>query len=605
MQIDVRASVNGGNMAPDFTESLYSLDPNTEPGNLYASPMTVPLDQLQGQPDVRIGFFAMMPPMSSEFHLDDIVVRGQDWVLVDSFSQNYLSMDADESMVAEFPLHEFMDDSDYRAVFILSPGGENLDNDIQIAEFSCGELVDVSVPGLLLGMYSNEPPVAYDAPRIMGTKIFNSGNLLADPITVSAHVGDLMTPFQDDMEQGEAMWMEIPPTANWMIQNTEKYSPPSAWGCSEDGMSYGELWHESLTTSAIDLSDPGMMNPTLSFWHSYDFETSDTGPVDGGNIKVSTDGMSWTVVSPADGYDGTLPPSKGGNPMANQDVFSGASEWHETFVNLSAYLGNPMVYIRFDMGTDDQPSMNAGWAVDNVRVDVFREYSPIPVDTPTISLQGSWDGSASVDVSTIPFTFPGPGIWTVWFTASNAQDDDFTNDIAYQTLEVGAAFDIPLQDGWNLISLPLEQTSTDPEIVLASIDGKWDNLYAYDPLSPAPWLSESPLKPDDMNDDISLNCAVGVWLHMTEPATLGVNGVVPISTDIPLYAGWNLVGYPSQNNQLASDALSGTNADIISIYNAAAPYLVEDRTDLSTVSMSPGDGYWIHVPADTVWTVNW
>ena len=91
----------------------------------------------------------------------------------------------------------------------------------------------------------------------------------------------------------------------------------------------------------------------------------------------------------------------------------------------------------------------------------------------------------------------------------------------------------------------------------------------------------------------------------TSPGVLTVTGTVPIITDIPLYAGWNLIGYPSQNGKSASDALAGTGADIIAVYNATAPYLVEDRTDLAAVTMSPGEGYWVHVPADTVWTVDW
>ena len=85
---------------------------------------------------------------------------------------------------------------------------------------------------------------------------------------------------------------------------------------------------------------------------------------------------------------------------------------------------------------------------------------------------------------------------------------------------------------------------------------------------------------------------------------LTVNGTRPSSTSIPLYAGWNLVGYPSLVEKSISEALVGTGYDKpVEGYNASAPYRISQLAD--TYLMKPGEGYWIHVPADTAWIVNW
>ncbi|MDO9537761.1 MAG: hypothetical protein Q7J68_05545 [Thermoplasmata archaeon] len=43
---------------------------------------------------------------------------------------------------------------------------------------------------------------------------------------------------------------------------------------------------------------------------------------------------------------------------------------------------------------------------------------------------------------------------------------------------------------------------------------------------------------------------------------------------------------------------------MVSIYQIASPY-IQDFMDLSLVTMSAGNGYWVHVTADCLWTVDW
>jgi len=51
-----------------------------------------------------------------------------------------------------------------------------------------------------------------------------------------------------------------------------------------------------------------------------------------------------------------------------------------------------------------------------------------------------------------------------------------------------------------------------------------------------------------------------------------------------------------------SVALTGTGYDRVEGFQTAVPY-VQQLSD--SYVMMPGEGYWVHVPADTLWTVNW
>ncbi|MCK4266583.1 MAG: right-handed parallel beta-helix repeat-containing protein, partial [Thermoplasmata archaeon] len=167
------------------------------------------------------------------------------------------------------------------------------------------------------------------------------------------------------------------------------------------------------------------------------------------------------------------------------------------------------------------------------------------------------------------------------------------------------SYNIFLDQGWNLISLPLIQADESIDQVLRSITGKWNYLQIYEAFDHGdPWKTNATFKPDQINDLKLLNHTIGFWINIIEPsATLTVTGAIPLTTNIPLYAGWNLVGYPSFNGSPISDALAGTGYDKpVEGYNASAPYRITQLAD--SYLMKPGEAYWVHVPADTIWTVD-
>jgi hypothetical protein len=166
-------------------------------------------------------------------------------------------------------------------------------------------------------------------------------------------------------------------------------------------------------------------------------------------------------------------------------------------------------------------------------------------------------------------------------------------------------YTIPLSQGWNLLSTPLIPSDGSINKVLENITGKWDYIQLYNSTDSDHWKSNMTYRPDQLNDLNSLDYSMGFWINITEPGVfLTLKGQIPNNTVIPLYAGWNLVGYPTLNDTMTvGNALWGTGADRVEVCDALAPYRLREVG--STYIMKPGEGYWVHVPADATWVVDW
>jgi hypothetical protein len=168
--------------------------------------------------------------------------------------------------------------------------------------------------------------------------------------------------------------------------------------------------------------------------------------------------------------------------------------------------------------------------------------------------------------------------------------------------------DVPLALGWNLISVPEVPSDTSPAVVLASIAGKYNLVYAYDGCDAAdPWKLYDPTAPPPASDLTAIDHKIGFWIDMTAAGTLNVAGTQPTSTSIRLCRGWNLIGYPLARTQPVAQAL----ASIAGKYTLVFAYDPTDPTDpwqVYDVSvpawandlqvMEPGRGYWVKATED-------
>jgi hypothetical protein len=97
----------------------------------------------------------------------------------------------------------------------------------------------------------------------------------------------------------------------------------------------------------------------------------------------------------------------------------------------------------------------------------------------------------------------------------------------------------------------------------------------------------------------------GVWVNVLAPGTLTYAGVVPTpSIAIPMYAGWNLVAYPSfSTTYTLADFIADTGATRVETYDpAGGPYFLRHMTNPAEAFI-PGSAYWADIPLDYTWTV--
>lgn len=183
----------------------------------------------------------------------------------------------------------------------------------------------------------------------------------------------------------------------------------------------------------------------------------------------------------------------------------------------------------------------------------------------------------------------------------------------------GVGFDIMLKKGWNMISVPLNQTSTILEDVLTYIDGNYLAVQWYDSSDILdPWKHYH-INKLGMNDLANIDRKMGIWIFMKSDDTLTIVGKVPVpsTTDINLKKGWNFVGYPSLTIRNAGngtgeafESISG-NVTIVQYFDAfdpSNPWKEWDPGSFSPddlIEVRPGYGLWIHATQDCTWSVDW
>jgi hypothetical protein len=166
---------------------------------------------------------------------------------------------------------------------------------------------------------------------------------------------------------------------------------------------------------------------------------------------------------------------------------------------------------------------------------------------------------------------------------------------------------LSLNPGWNLISLPIIPYEKNIEKLLAPIRNKYDTVMIYN----TTWKIYSVNKPEYLNSLIDVDVTDGIWIHITwnNDVKFLCAGIEPTSTKIHLTKGWNLIGYPSKVNRKVSDVKNeiatqnpGVECVIIQKFDKATSYNIKTMT--SGEELMQGNGYWIYVTGNCVWTVS-
>jgi hypothetical protein len=236
---------------------------------------------------------------------------------------------------------------------------------------------------------------------------------------------------------------------------------------------------------------------------------------------------------------------------------------------------------------------------------------------------GPWDATTlltSVPVGTNTYCDMNKGTAdaTLWWYVVRAQDavgNQETNVNAVQEpgAVVNPAYSIPLTgklaNSWVFVSFPSATSGAIQTILNDATVGDGGTIWTV-----AKWFNAQdkadPWKTyrvgSTVNDMPTLTSSMGVWLWITANSgdqKLTLNSYVANATTnvlINLYAGWNMVGYPSATARLGTATLPA-QADYVSVWQAASPYVADLAP--GAVTMSHGNAYWVRVTADCTWTV--
>ncbi|MBC7238101.1 MAG: C1 family peptidase, partial [Chloroflexi bacterium] len=169
--------------------------------------------------------------------------------------------------------------------------------------------------------------------------------------------------------------------------------------------------------------------------------------------------------------------------------------------------------------------------------------------------------------------------------------------------------EVPLQAGWNLISLPVIPASEDPEILFGGIQDALGEVYTWDAVN-SRWQRYMPSVPPYVNTLTQVTAAQGLWIKMDEEALLSVRGRPRHGQSIDLVPGWNLVAYPGNVPLPISDALAGIADQVALVHGYDPEQATWNVCRLGTsggnslTEMVPGGAYWLQVTAPCTWQLD-
>ena len=145
------------------------------------------------------------------------------------------------------------------------------------------------------------------------------------------------------------------------------------------------------------------------------------------------------------------------------------------------------------------------------------------------------------------------------------------------------SMNISLNNGWNLVSSPVDSFEQDLPLFLKSIDGSYGSFYLYDD---GRWLS---FDKDNLSSSgiLTLDSDKGFWIYMDEEDVLETEGYDILNESFELDDGLNLVSYVD-----LSDPLIGNRS--VFTYRNGSWYSFNSYDDLSSFDeYIPGYGYFI------------
>lgn len=164
--------------------------------------------------------------------------------------------------------------------------------------------------------------------------------------------------------------------------------------------------------------------------------------------------------------------------------------------------------------------------------------------------------------------------------------------------------DIPLYEGWNLISIPVRVADNSIENVLSSIDGKYVSVWSYNNGWNFSVFSTSLKSKSEIK---SIESEFGYWIKMLTDSVLKITGKTSTDTFTKLNAGWNLIGCKSIFAKNIDKILQPISDHIISIWGYDnqlkqwQQYTIDGSSRANSLEIiEPCKGYWFNVKNECI-----
>ncbi|HEX6790536.1 MAG TPA: S8 family serine peptidase [Candidatus Krumholzibacteria bacterium] len=224
-----------------------------------------------------------------------------------------------------------------------------------------------------------------------------SGNVTRHPATGTHHFS-IVEEFVWDFETDDGGFTPVGNVWQWGAPTSgpgAAHSGSNVWATILGG-NYPNSANATLTLPPIMIAADRPYS-VFSFWHWYNMENE----YDGGNVKVSTDGgATFTLLTPARGYDGTARTTNAGIP--GQPCFTNIKEyWQQDTFDLSPYAGQEVV-LRLHFGSDGSV-VRSGWYVDDMKLrssnidDAAPSISNVVVPPSSFNAAGPYPVSATIN----------------------------------------------------------------------------------------------------------------------------------------------------------------------------------------------------------------
>jgi hypothetical protein len=342
----------------------------------------------------------------------------------------------------------------------------------------------------------------------------------------------------------------------------------------------------------------GMLNLNLNFWTN---GTVSPNLVVQGLSYEDNLGAQWVEI-----YNPSANTVDLGGYFLQKDVAGSTNNYNGATQALSGTLGATSVV------TISTPAYIG--TKDEIKLVWKRGSENIPIDRVEYGNQ-----STVPDNTTMPDAQAPPVGWCIRRVPQGQDTDNCFYDFQLVDLRPPVTSEwcnVSVIAGWNMISVPLSGPTALPDALSDKADNgtgfvAWTRAMWYNPWTPSDlWKQYNTNWSAGLNDLTAMNNTQGVWLYVTAVGDgkicLGGAGYSkPVSTNISLRTGWNLVGFPSDdtNYTLAMLVAACPPVDTAEQFDAMQTYQTSVMAD--SAAFAQGKGYWIFVNTDAIWNKEW